>query len=925
MANVDSSAFERCENLALTEWPSSVTSVSDFVFGLSTFTSTSLTLPNTLTSIGDDAFAGAQIEELIFTGSTAPTFVAYDPFTDETDEAGMRIGTIYVPATGTGYTAENDWPVENIKYLYDVTVKAEGDGTASADKTAMVKQGKDTVTLTATPPEGCHVVGQAPDGITISDDKFIIPDDYEGTEVTITAVFEAHTPDENDAPTYTAEGGTITATCSDCKAELGTATISATDKTYDGTAVTVNVAKTGTLTNTDIAVTYAVKDGATLESAPVNAGEYTVSITYGNETASVDFTISPKSITPTIVGSATKTYDGTNTVPEGHALSIVADGILGSDAVELTATYIYGGVGAGTTTITATDITLTGEDSGNYTLTQTTVSASVGKITKEVAVISVATETYNKIYGDADFTLDVSDDNPEADVTYTSSDEDVVTVSNGTVTIQGAGEATITVSLAESTNYNAAEDKTITLTVNKAKNVPNMPGSSMKVSNKYTKVGDVPLPDGWEWQDAYKETALEVDTPVTAMAVYTGTDKDNYENITISISVTRNTCDHVAGDILYTGEGEKEPTCTESGLGHKECTKCNTFMESGIVANALGHTGGTATCKDQAVCTRCNQPYGSINGSRHGDTEVRGYRAATCTSGGYTGDTYCKDCGTKLSSGNTANKLGHNYESEVTKQPTTTEEGLRTYTCSRCGDSYTETIPATGETGSDQPDSGQPGSGETNSGQTEQAAKETQILSQENDKDIQGSTFATLSLRMSKATKNSIKLKWNKVKGADGYVVYGAMCNSNGKINKLEKLSDTTKTTFTHKKLTKGTYYKYVVRAYKVVDGVETTISTSKTLHINTSGGKYANYTSVKVPKTKVTIKKGKKYTIKATAVLKKGKKAKSHKKLSYESSNTSIATVTSKGVIKAKKKGTCYIYVYAQNGVYKKIKVTVK
>ena len=265
-------------------------------------------------------------------------------------------------------------------------------------------------------------------------------------------------------------------------------------------------------------------------------------------------------------------------------------------------------------------------------------------------------------------------------------------------------------------------------------------------------------------------------------------------------------------------------------------------------------------------------------------------------------------------------KLGHNYESEVTKQPTTTEEGVRTCTCSRCGDSYTETIPATGEAGSDQP-----GSGESGSCQTEQVAEETQILAQESDDDIQGSTFGKLSLKMSKVTKTSIKLKWNKVKGAEGYIVYGAKCNSKGKIYKMEKLTDTTKTSFTHKKLKKGTYYKYIVRAYKVVDGVKTTVSTSKTLHITTSGGKYANYTSVKVPKTKVTIKKGKKYTIKATAVLKKGKKAKTHRKLCYESSNTSIATVTSKGVIKAKKKGTCYVYVYAQNGVYKKIKVTVK
>ena len=39
----------------------------------------------------------------------------------------------------------------------------------------------------------------------------------------------------------------------------------------------------------------------------------------------------------------------------------------------------------------------------------------------------------------------------------------------------------------------------------------------------------------------------------------------------------------------------------------------------------------------------------------------------------------------------------HNYTSSVTKQPTCTDTGVRTYTCS-CGESYTETIPATGHT-----------------------------------------------------------------------------------------------------------------------------------------------------------------------------------------------------------------------------------
>lgn len=76
--------------------------------------------------------------------------------------------------------------------------------------------------------------------------------------------------------------------------------------------------------------------------------------------------------------------------------------------------------------------------------------------------------------------------------------------------------------------------------------------------------------------------------------------------------------------------------------------------------------------------------------------------------------------------------------------------------------------------------------------------------------------------------------------------------------------------------------------------------------------------------KTKVTLKKGKKFIIKATEV-KQNKTIKRHRAIAYESSNTKVATVSKKGVVKAKGKGTCYIYVYAQNGVYKRIKVTVK
>ena len=76
----------------------------------------------------------------------------------------------------------------------------------------------------------------------------------------------------------------------------------------------------------------------------------------------------------------------------------------------------------------------------------------------------------------------------------------------------------------------------------------------------------------------------------------------------------------------------------------------------------------------------------------HTHTEIRNQREATCTQTGYTGDTYCTDCDKLLSTGKELAVLGHDYKATVAKQPTTTEEGVRTYTCSRCNSSYTESI-----------------------------------------------------------------------------------------------------------------------------------------------------------------------------------------------------------------------------------------
>ena len=197
------------------------------------------------------------------------------------------------------------------------------------------------------------------------------------------------------------------------------------------------------------------------------------------------------------------------------------------------------------------------------------------------------------------------------------------------------------------------------------------------------------------------------------------------------------------------------------------------------------------------------------------------------------------------------------------------------------------------------------------------AQVEKVILTQQNDNDPKGSTFSLLQAKGVAASKTSIKLTWKKVKGAAQYVIYGNKC---GKNNRYVKIKTVSGNTFTQKKLKKGTYYKYLIVA---VNGNKA-LATSKTIHVATKGGKVGNNTGVKLSKTSLSLKVKKSKTIKAA--LKKGSlKVKTHRKVAWESSNISIAKVSSKGKITAVKKGTCYIYAYAQNGVCAKIKVTVK
>ena len=97
------------------------------------------------------------------------------------------------------------------------------------------------------------------------------------------------------------------------------------------------------------------------------------------------------------------------------------------------------------------------------------------------------------------------------------------------------------------------------------------------------------------------------------------------------------------------------------------------------------------------------------NSCRHAQTEIVNVRTATCGREGYTGDTYCTDCGKKLSDGSAVPKTSdHSWnDGVVTKEPTKTENGIRTYICTVCGAVKTESIdklPDDSQSGTSQPD-----------------------------------------------------------------------------------------------------------------------------------------------------------------------------------------------------------------------------
>ncbi len=259
-------------------------------------------------------------------------------------------------------------------------------------------------------------------------------------------------------------------------------------------------------------------------------------------------------------------------------------------------------------------------------------------------------------------------------------------------------EYDVTFTPSDKDNYNAVDTK-LTITVNKAAQAPNMPQAAMAPAHSTKKVGDIMLPDGWSWQEADKDTALVVGVAVTANAIYTGTDKGNYETESVSITITRSECDHTHTEI----RNQREATCTQTGYaGDTYCTDCDKLLSTGKELAALGHDYKATVTKQPTTteegirtytCTRCNSSYTESIAKLPEEKHTHNYtgsitKEATCTEAGVR--TYTCSCGNSYTENIPA--TGHSYVSKVTKAATTTEEGIMTYICSKCGHSYTQPI-----------------------------------------------------------------------------------------------------------------------------------------------------------------------------------------------------------------------------------------
>lgn len=277
---------------------------------------------------------------------------------------------------------------------------------------------------------------------------------------------------------------------------------------------------------------------------------------------------------------------------------------------------------------------------------------------------------------------------------------------------------------------------------------------------------------------------------------------------------------------------------------------------------------------------------------------------ATCTKAGKKVYTCQNGCG--MTKRKTIAKLGHSFTVYVDDHNATIlQDGTETAKCDRgCGATDTRVIP----------------------GSKEQAEGVS-------DEEKERAILALNKGLIVEQTGSKLGVTWGEVTEATGYKVYVTYCGE--KYKNPITVKGSSKTTLdilkiNGSKLILDKNYKLYVVAYKTVNGKQYELGRTITGHVvGRLNKKYSNPKKIILSKKKITLAVGGKETIKAEIELVNPKKkmlGDAHAKtFRYASTNKNVAIVSSKGVITAKSKGKCEIYVYAKNGYAEKISITVK
>ena len=323
----------------------------------------------------------------------------------------------------------------------------------------------------------------------------------------------------------------------------------------------------------------------------------------------------------------------------------------------------------------------------------------------------------------------------------------------------------------------------------------------------------------------------------------------------------------------YTSSVTKQPTCTATGIRTYTCSCGNSYTET---IKATGHKYKTTvvkpTCTEKGYtlhkCSVCGDSYKdtytNAAGHKFGNWTIT--KAATCTTEG-TKTRKCSSCG--KSETQTIAKTGHKYTTTVV-EPTYSEQGYTLHKCTVCGDSYKDTIIAAKKvpviSGAkavrttynsiklswDQTsdvdgyivyrynserkswirltkiaDSDTASYTATGLASAEQYQIAVKGYVTENGKEVGSPKLSVVkaatnpgvvaNFKTSANASNSVKLTWNKVNGAEGYVVYRYNPSNKGWI----RLTKTKGTSYTATGLAGGTSYKFAVKSYITLNGKE--------------------------------------------------------------------------------------------------------